>query len=163
MVQSQRTIPVKLSGYKRRKTDATSFYIAVVFLCPQSPNDRTSRHVPYISSPHTINPKIDPIQSIPRLTHSIRYAKYQFDTHAPWCVLQNSFPVSRMAPGHLRLSGHPAVILQSVFYVATEGSMYLGIGVLPTSAELAPVSGKFSVSSSLPGYVSLAKVNFAFL
>tara|TARA_Y100000758_G_scaffold242574_1_gene178530 strand:- start:352 stop:486 length:135 start_codon:yes stop_codon:yes gene_type:complete len=44
-----------------------------------------------------------------------------------------------MAPGHLRLSGHPAAILQSVFYVAIEGSMYLGIGVLQTSAELAPV------------------------
>ena len=50
-----------------------------------------------------------------------------------------------------------------LFYVATEGSMYLGIGVLPTSAELAPVSGKFSVSSNLPEYVSLAKVIFAFL
>ena len=68
-----------------------------------------------------------------------------------------------MAPGHLRLSGHPAAILKSVFYVATEGSMYLGIGVLPTSAEMASVSGKFSVSSNLPGYVSLAKVNSAFL
>ena len=68
-----------------------------------------------------------------------------------------------MAPGHLRLSGHPAAILQSVFYVAIEGSMYLGIGVLPTSAELAPVSSEFSVSTNLPGYVSLANVNFAFL
>jgi len=163
LVQSERTIPVKLSGYKRRKADATRFYIAVVFLYPQSPNDRTSRHTPYISSPHTIIPKIDPIQSIPRLTHSIRYAKHQFDTHTPWCVLQILFPVSRMAPGNLRLSGHPAAILQSAFYVATEGSMYLGIGVLPTSAKMAPVTGKFSVSSNLPGYVFLAKVNFAFL
>ena len=68
-----------------------------------------------------------------------------------------------MYPGHLRLSGHPDAILQSVFYMAIKGSMYLGIGVLPTFAELALVSGEFSVSTNLPGYLSLANVNCAFL
>ena len=64
---------------------------------------------------------------------------------------------------HLRLSGHPAAYLQSVFHVATESSMNLGIGVFPAFVKLALVSGKFPISSDLPGYVSLAKENFAFL